>query len=454
MEHITSAIARFVSGFTFEQIPPEALETTRMYIVDYCAAVYAGCRINEKFNRALLELTLEQSASGSATVAVWGNKLCAENAAYLNAAFCHGADMDDGNKKAMGHVAAHTMASVFALAETMDVTWKEVFTAILVGYEVFNRLAGAAQPGIVRRGFHSTGVAGSMASAAACAKLMGLSEHQIYQAISLAALQSSGLLMITESGQACKPLNPANAARNGIVCAKLAKKGIEGPVNPLESKKGWFHAFSETFREDFLLDGLGEKLTIMESYLKPYASCRHTHCGIECALNIRSRIETTRGAIAPDDIQSVTLRIYQNAVTVAGNVIVPENDEQTKFSLHYSLAASLLHGQFGFDHLKADAVTDDVKSLIEKISIVVDETMEDAAKGIRGCMVTVELNDGSHYSHTVTAPKGEAENPFTWEDLRSKLIDCAGELATEADCDALIRAIRTKSPEAAFLGIK
>lgn len=449
MEAITNKIAHFVREFSFEQIPAEALETLKMYIADYYAALFAGYRINAPFNQALRELMEEQAAPGKAAAAFSSRRTTAENAAYLNAAYAHGADMDDGNKKAMGHIAAHVMSAVFALAQTVEVTWREVFTALMVGYEVFNRLAGAAQPGLVRRGFHSTGAAGSMASAAACAKLMGLNEAAVYSAVSLAAVQSGGLLIITESGQACKPLNPANAARTGIFSAKMAAKGIAGPVNPLESRKGWFHAFSETFSEAILLDGLGEKLTIQESYLKPYASCRHTHCGIACGIALREEMERA-GCFVPERIKRVELEIYPNAIAVAGHVRIPASDEETKFSLHYSLAAALLHGGFGFAQLSMHAVTEEVKALIEKIEIRVDEAMENTAQKIRGCRVNVVMEDGAVFSHTVLAPKGEAENPFTWEEISVKLHDCAGTLVSGAQCDALLQQIRQLSPEAEY----
>ena len=88
------------------------------------------------------------------------------NAAFMNAVYAHGADMDDGNRKSAGHIGAHVISSVFALGEKLGVTWKDIIVAINVGYEFFNRIAGAAQPGLYNRGFHSTGIAGAMACGA------------------------------------------------------------------------------------------------------------------------------------------------------------------------------------------------------------------------------------------------------------------------------------------------
>ncbi|MBP3704631.1 MAG: MmgE/PrpD family protein, partial [Clostridia bacterium] len=254
---ITSRIVRYVSDLRFEDLTEAAIEQTRMFIADYFAACFAGYRINVELNDKVLQLMNRMGGCAESTVLFSGQKLPAGNAAFLNAVYAHGADMDDGNRKAAGHIGAHVMSAVFAVAETVRASWKDVFTAIVAGYEVFNRVAGAAQPGLYNKGFHSTGVGGAPACAAACAKLLGLDYDGIYNAVSLAAIQSSGLIIIDESGQCCKPINPANAARTGVISAQLAQLGLESSRNPLESRKGWFNAFSNAIDEEVFFEGLG-----------------------------------------------------------------------------------------------------------------------------------------------------------------------------------------------------
>ena len=277
MMDATTLLSRFVAELRYEDLPEEAVEQTKLYIADYLASSAAGEKVNAAFNNAIWQIVTASGGAQDATVLHRAQRLPVEQAAFMNAVFAHGADMDDGNRKAMGHVAAHVMSAVFALAETMPgITWREVLTAINAGYEIYNRVAAAAQPGLVHRGFHSTGTAGVIACAAASAKLMGMDAESTYRAMAIAAIQASGLIIIAESGQSCKPLNPANAARIGILSARLASAGVDGPRNPLESTKGWFHAMTDQVNEEMLTDGLGTTFTICESYLKPYPSCRHT----------------------------------------------------------------------------------------------------------------------------------------------------------------------------------
>lgn len=442
-------LSEFTAKLTYEQLPQEVIDTARMYIADYYAACFAGIKVNRQFNEAMLDIILGMSGEGKASVFELDVKLPAENAAFMNAIYAHGADMDDGNRKAMGHVAAHVMSAVFALTESLeDKTWEDVLTAIMVGYEVYNRVAAMAQPGLVRRGFHSTGTAGAIACAAACAKLLGLGADGIYDAIGIAAIQASGLIIIAESGQACKPLNPANAAKTGIISAKLAVAGVKGPDYPLESKKGWLHAMTPEVHYD-MLDDLGRVFTICESYLKPYPSCRHTHCGIEAAISIRD--EMLAKGMATADIKKLKLHIYENAIQIAGQIKIPRNPENAKFSIYYSLAVAIATGKFTLDDLEKQP-TDEVREIVEKIELVPDVSMEDTASGIRGSRLVAEFADGNSTERTVLLPKGDATNPFTWEDMKRKLKDCINGFDYSAETVLRkLQKLRFKDP---YTGIK
>ena len=429
--------SEFAAGLTYDRIPDTAVETTKLFIADYYAACFAGIKVNRTFNKAMRGIVKNMSGAGIASVFESSETLPAENAAFMNAVYAHGADMDDGNRKAMGHVAAHVMSAVFALAQELgDKTWADVITAITVGYEVYNRVGAMAQPGLVHRGFHSTGMAGGIACGAACAKLLDLDASGIYSAMGIAAVQASGLLIIAESGQSCKPLNPANAAKTGIISAKLAAAGVNGPQFPLESKKGWFHAVTDEVHYNMLSD-LGEVFTVCESYLKPYPSCRHTHCGIEAAIDIRG--EMNEKGLGTKDVQSIKLYIYNNAIQIAGQIKIPANPEEAKFSIHYSLAVALATGGYTLKDLEKKP-TEEIFSLTEKIELIPDASMENTTLGVRGSKLVVILADGSAIERTVLLPKGDAKNPFSWDDMERKLTTCMQGFAHSAN--TAIRNIR------------
>ncbi len=105
MKNITKALSKYVHELNIDDVPDEILELTRLYIADYFAASFAGYKLNGVFNDAVFGMMKKQGGLEEATVFPGRIKLPVENAAYMNAIYAHGADMDDGNKKAMGHPA-------------------------------------------------------------------------------------------------------------------------------------------------------------------------------------------------------------------------------------------------------------------------------------------------------------------------------------------------------------
>ena len=446
-QDITGRISRFVAELSYDALPENVLQQVALFVADYYAACLAGYRINRELNEKALLLMEQMGGCEQSTVLFSDKKMPACNAAFMNALYAHGADMDDGNRKAAGHIATHVMPAVFALAEAVDATWKDVITAVVAGYDVFNRVAGAAQPSLYNRGYHSTGVAGGPACAAACAKLLGLDAAGVYNAISLGALQSSGLIIIDESGQECKPINPANAARTGILSAQLAQLGVEAPRNPLESKKGWYNAFSDGMDEAVLFDGLGEVFTICESYLKLYPTCRHTHCSMDGVIAIRRQME--QDGFTPEDVADIDLRVYPSAIKSTGSIRYPKTEGEAKFSLYYCTAVALLLGGFGLAQLEVDTCPQ-AREFIPLIHLTEDPAMEDRARGIRGAVVRITLKNGTVYEQTVLTPKGEGNYPLDWADLKQKMHQCAVGVRDEKSATAILQQVRVIDSAAAF----
>ncbi len=435
MIHLSEILSDFVYNLEFEDLPEEVVETTKRYIADYYAASFAGIKINGTFNDAVIDVITDMGGKKECDFVYSSMRIPAANAAFLSACMAHGADMDDGNRKAMGHVGAHVISTAFTLCQTLDASGKDIITAINAGYEIYNRVAAAVQPGLVHRGFHSTGTAGAIACGAVAAKLMGMDKEGIYNTMALSAVQASGLIIIAESGQSCKPINPANAAKTGILSAKIISKGVKSSEYFLESKKGYFHAMSDEVDEKMITEGLGETFTVSESYMKPYPSCRHTHCGIECALDIRKRIAEG------DKIKDVKVYIYKNAIDIAGQIKVPRVSDDAKFSVHYSLAVALLKGHFNLGDLDISAIDEELLRVIDSIELIVDPSMEDRDKGIRGSKVVVTTEGGRVLEKTVLIPLGDAANPLTWSDLEEKLAACSEGLLSKENQEKLMENI-------------
>ena len=115
-------------------------------ILDFFAAAYAGYRQNRAFNRAVERVTLTQGGPAEAGVFLSDAKYPVRQAAFMNAVYGHGAELDDGNKKAAGHAGVHLIPAVFALAEKLNSSCSDVLIALARGYEAYIRISSAAQP--------------------------------------------------------------------------------------------------------------------------------------------------------------------------------------------------------------------------------------------------------------------------------------------------------------------
>lgn len=419
-DDITGLLCEYATNLHYKGIPTSALAMARMLLLDFVAAAHAGKRVNVGFNDAFLKLVECSYGPGKASVFFKRDGLSPLGAAMVNSSLAHGADMDDGNKMAAGHVGVHVVPALMALAQERKLSNAAFFEAMVVGYDVFCRLAASCMPHMVNRGFHSTGTAGALAVALAASKLLGLTRDGMYHALAIAASQSAGLLLVGETGQEVKPLNAAKAAEAGMLAALLAEQGVVGPRRPLESAKGWYHAMTPEVDVSLALDKLGERFFIEECYLKSYPSCRHTHSAIDAALRLRDCAITS-----PDDIRWVRVFTYAHAIDLAGMTAHPRTPGEAKFSIQYAVAKALVEGHFNLVDLDISATDQAVFQLAERIELVEDNGFEAPSEGIRGARVIVQLEGAADcMEETVLVPKGDPENPFTLDDMKRKLRDC------------------------------
>lgn len=404
----------------------------QLLLIDYFAAALAGYQQNKDFNEKVAHVVYSDVAVDEAYVLFQNRKHPVRTAAFMNAIYGHGAELDDGNKQAAGHAGVHLIPAVFALADKLGSTNADVLNALATGYEAYIRISAAAQPGLVKRGFHSTGMAGTLACAAACARLFHLDAQGIEDAIALATTMSGGLLSYGDSRPGIKPLNPAKAAENGVFAAMLANKGVQGPAEALEGPNGWFHAVTDEVHEEFLKKE--DHLLLHDCYFKLYPSCRHTHCGIDAAITLHHLVDL-------NEVKAVKVYIYPNAIKLAG-IKIPKNQDETKFSIQYTLACALQNGSYGIADMDISDLSENIMALIEKIELIPDKSMENRTKGIRGTRVEVIMKNGDCQEQTVLVPKGDPENPLTEEDIIQKLHVCSQGQASSEQLEQLVEAIQ------------
>jgi len=416
---ITDKLAHFIANITYNQLPKDIIDTAKKALIDFLAVSIAG------FNKGplckiLLDYLIKAGGSQESIVLGFDKKIPSFNAALMNGVSGHTLDLDDGHRIARGHPGVTVIPAALALTEISGCSGKQLITAIVVGYEVFVRLGKAANPELFNRGFHTTGVCGALAAASAASKVLSLGKEEIISTLGIAGIQSSGLLIVTHSGQMMKPLNAGKAAQNGVLSALLAKNKAIGPKSIIESKDGFMQAFSDKTNYSFILDNLGRNFAIKECYTKFYPACRHTHAAIDATLYLKNKFN-----IVSNDIKEIEVTTYPAALKLTEKKNMPVDEAGTRFNLAFVVSLVLAKGRAGIDDFSVEnAKNKEISDLFKKVKIKSDASLESKEKNIRGSKVEVILLDGKKYEKTVQLPKGELENPARLEDFYSKYYEC------------------------------
>ena len=200
------------------------------------------------------------------------------------AAFANGAAFRylDFNDTYVGKFAVHpsdNIAACLAVAEAERASAQELITAIVLAYEVNCRLVDALD--ISTRGWDPP-VFGLPAVALAAGRLMKLGPDQLTQAVNL-AINDHIPMAQTRVGALSdwKGLAAAEAGRNAVFAARLARAGLTGPAPIFEGSSGFFQQVTGPAKVDVeAFGGRGVQFRLHKCGLKPYPAVIYTQTAI------------------------------------------------------------------------------------------------------------------------------------------------------------------------------
>lgn len=426
----SAKLAAHAAGIRYETLPPAVIHAFKRALLDHVTCALAGSAM--PVSRALLSYFEETDAARTATVIGTGAKLSAANAALVNGANTHGLDFDDGHTHGSAHPSGAIVPAVLAAAEQYRAEPRAVVAAVVAGYDVMTRLAAAMHPVTARRGYHNTALAGVFGAAAAVANLLELDATQTNHALGLAGSFAGGVRQYLDDGAEVKRIHPGKAARDGLLCAEFARRGITGPVRILEGRYGFAHVYTGgEFKWGRLLDGLGTRYEITSIYFKPYPCCRHYHSAMDGILALRAE-----NGVRPQDVESIRIGLY--AVGVNGHDHKHcENLLDAQMSAPVGAALAMVEGDIAAHMFLPESLERPaVRRLIDAADTFVDEECERIYPGRRSGAVEIGFKDGRKLSARVVDPKGEGENPMSDADLERKLL---------VNCEPLIGAVKCQS---------
>ncbi|HEX8945315.1 MAG TPA: MmgE/PrpD family protein [Gemmatimonadaceae bacterium] len=415
----TRALAEFVARLRYDDIPPAVVEGTKDLCVDWMGSALAG-------KGARPVVALEQFAaamgpsSGPSEILPSGESMSPLFAALINGAASHVVEQDDVHNGAVFHPGTVVFPAALAVAQAEGASGRDLLVAVIAGYEVGIRVGeflGRSHYKI----FHTTGTAGTLASAAAVAKLLGLDADGTQHALGSAGTQSAGLWEFLRDAADSKQLHTAKAAADGLLSAYLARSGVTGARHILEGRQGLAAGTSTDADPSRLTDQLGTRWATIETSYKWHASCRHTHPAADALLSLMQREH-----ISHDQIAAVTARVHQGAIDVLGQVAEPTSVHQAKFSMGTVLGLIAVYGRAGlaeFDHAVDDSR---VSAFRQRVRMVLDDEVDAAYPRRWIGKVDVETTDGRMLSARVDVPKGDPGNSLSRSELVEKAVRLGG----------------------------
>ena len=372
---------------------------------DYMAVTVAGA----KKNRSRWNQMLQTIPKGSADLIGYKEKTDSKTAALINGFNAHSLELDDGQRFAMIHLGASIISAIKAASCDNLISNNRFLVGIIMGYEAACRVAIAMQPSHKNRGYHAAGTCGTIGSAVGVAFALGMDKHQMARTITCAAGSAAGMLEIQEQSSEIKPYNVGRAAMDGLTAAYMGMTDFKIPDDMLGGERGFFKTFSDCFDIEKLTENQGY-FEIERIYVKPYASCRHSHSAVEAAIKLHDGIDI-------DSIESVIVETYKLGVKGHDHTDI-KGIASAKLSTPYAVAAGVLYGRA--DLSVFEPLDEKVIYLAQKVRVIENPELTAQSPQKRIAVVIVKMSDGNTKSFRVDYAKGDPENPMTKEELAEK----------------------------------
>jgi len=427
-------------------LTPDVIDRTKYLLLDYLG-VAAGGSIsdsNRPVHNLITSLDYPDKTRNGAVVIGTNLRVNPAYAALANGTAAHSLELDDVVNEASLHPGVAIMSAALASAHIGGCTGKEILSAIVAGYETTIRLGIALDPAAhYARGFHPTGTCGTMGAAITAAKILKLEPNAMVNALGIAGSQAAGSMEFLAEGTFTKRLHPGWAAHSGLIAALLAKEGFTGPGTILEGKFGFLHAYSAGSSPAKILEDWGSPYKVMRTSIKPHSCCRYKQGPIDGILKImdESRID-------PDSIENVTLGVLKTGFPIVCRPeeikYNPKSIVDAQFSMPFGAAVAILFGKATLDEYTLENVqAPRIKEMMSKIRCVEDPELEKEFPKKWPASVVIITKEGQEYSARIDHPKGDPENPLSWDELIGKFRDLTIPIFSRARQDAIIEKVRS-----------
>ena len=333
----TQILSEYIKNTKYEDLPPEVVERAKIIITQVIGVSLAAKNMGE--TRKAIELAREANAGGGGDATGWvsGDTLSLENACMLNGALADMLDWEDTS--CTGHPSCGIVPVAWTVGEGLKLSGKDVITAVVVGYEVYQRIALAVQPSKEERPLHGWGLTswqifGSLVPAL---KLMGHDTLQINKALGMATTCTpipTNLHEYTKSD--VYHFEHGFRNKTAITLARCALLGVQNLEDGLDDFNAFGNVMTADHKPEWYTKELGERYLIMNTLLKHWPANMWVQTPVEVAYNLAQEHN-----IAAEDVEEVIVDPgVDRRMDPIGNGF--SSITHAQFNVPYVIAAMLL----------------------------------------------------------------------------------------------------------------
>jgi len=421
MTTISQRIAAFSHQLRYEDLPPAVLQKSKQLLLDTLGVCIASRELD--FAQSAVQLVTRWGGPAEASIPGSTTRLPAQSAALVNGVMAHGQDFDDTHTDSLVHPSGVMAPALLAACERDGTPGPQALCALAGATESMIRLALPARHRFSHRGFQTTMVTGSFATALISARTSGFDLERTVQALGIAGSFTSGLMECVPAGASTKQVHPGWAARSGIAAADFAAAGFTGPLTIFEGPLGLYSAFlhgDTSVDLESIFTALGERWHLLDIRPKLYPCGHPLNTFIDCAAALRAPLAGREARIA-----SVLCEPAAGAVSMMcepwDRKTTPATGYDGRFSLPFGVAVMLLHGKVGMAEFNDTLANDaQVRALMARMRYRVDPAFQHKDMPAR---ITLTLDDGTELTHTIASGRGDAASPVTQSELLAKFRD-------------------------------
>lgn len=371
----TKQLCHFIKSLRYEDIPPAVIERAKMMVMQTIGVSICSAELQQVKDALAIAKEMSPGNEGTATLWADGKKVSWEAAAF--AAGVMGDTLDWEDCSVTGHPSSGVIPTAVIAAEVLRKSGKDLLTAVVTGYEVYQRVALAGRSNIV-----SYNIFGNLA---VLMKLLDLSEEKMNQLFGVGtacAIIPANVHEITMSDS----LNYLYGFRteSTITMLKTVLNGIENMEDAFDDPTAYL-AHCGYQEPEWLTKELGEHWMMMDMLLVKHWPA---NVFVQTYAELASRL-VKKYRYNPDDIEEIILRpsvAFRTWYTETGF----ESITQAQFSIPYAAACAMYHPDPGAVWYQPETMKD------PKIVALSNKVKADGFVKMSGMKLIKDMIDGKH----------------------------------------------------------